>query len=241
MFRLCYPTSNVTEGYKSITGLIAPPETFEVADPLAADNQPKAGMRFCANCNSLIVAKPKILEGKEVCAKCASEAQQKDPAERRRAFLLGLLFGTAAAVLGLAFCTLFGLLTKWDVNYVSLFVGWLVGVGMMLGSNGIRGPRYQFAAVVLTYFSVSLSAIPIYLIPIAFYLPPDFQWTGIWGKLAYWAVASPVLEFRHGFPGLVGLAVLFLGMRLATRITAAQWQDSAIKPVGEKEEPVVRL
>jgi hypothetical protein len=53
-------------------------------------------------------------------------------------------------------------------------------------------------------------------------------------------VASPVLELKHGVSGILGLAVLFLGMRLATRITAAQWQDSAIKPV-EKEEPEIRL
>jgi hypothetical protein len=108
---------------------------------------------------------------------------------------------------------------------------------MMQGSNGVRGPRYQFASVILTYFSVSLSSIPIYLIPIVFWLPPDFQWKGIWGNLAYWAVASPVLELKHGVSGFLGLAVLFLGMRLATKITAAQWQDSALKPVEKKEEP----
>lgn len=231
----------MAEGYKSVTGLIAPPEANEVADPLAPENQPKPGLRYCAVCNRLIVVKPHIVDEKEVCANCAADALKKNPAERRRAFAMGLLFATAAAVLGMAFCTLFGLVTKWDVNYTALVVGWLVGVGMMLGSNGMRGPRYQFAAVILTYFAVSLSSIPIYLIPIVFWLPPDFQWNGIWGNLAYWAVASPVLELRHGIPGFIGVAVLFLGMRLATRITAAEWQDSAIKPAGEKEETEVRL
>ena len=227
----------MAEGYKSITGLVAPPETTEVADPLAPDNQPKAGLCFCTICNSLIVGKPQIFEEKEICAKCAADRLKKSPAELRRAFATGLLFGGAAAVLGMAFCTLFGLLTGWDVNYASLFVGWMVALGMMQGSNGVRGPRYQFASVILTYFSVSLSSIPIYLIPIVFWLPPDFQWKGIWGNLAYWAVASPVLELKHGVSGFLGLAVLFLGMRLATKITAAQWQDSALKPVEKKEEP----
>jgi hypothetical protein len=235
-FLVCYPSANVAEGYKSITGLVAPLATMEPADPLAPDNQPDVRLRFCGICNSLIVGKPQVIEQKETCSKCAEEALKKNPAERRRAFGTGLLFGSAAAVIGMAFCTLFGLLTKLDVNYLALFVGWLVAAGMMQGSNGIRGPRYQFASVFLTYFAVSLSSIPIYLIPIVFWLPPDFRLSSIMGKLAYWAVASPVLELKHGIWGFVGLSVLFLGMRLATRITAAEWQDSAIKPVEKKDE-----
>jgi hypothetical protein len=234
---VCYPSANVAESYKSITGLVAAPATLEPADPLAADNEPKAGLCYCATCNSLIVGKPHIIEDKEICAKCAAEALKKNPAERRKAFVTGLLFGSAAAVLGMAFCTAFGLLTGWDVNYAALFVGWMVALGMMQGSNGTRGPRYQFASVILTYFAVSLSSIPIYLIPKIFWLPPDFRFGSIMGKLAYWSVASPVLELKHGTSGFVGLAVLFLGMRLAARITAAQWQDSAIKRVEKTEEP----
>jgi hypothetical protein len=237
---MCYASAIVAEGYKSITGLVNAPETTEVADPLAPDTQPKAGLCYCAICNSLIVGKPHFVEEKRVCAKCAADRLKKDPAERRKAFGMGLLFGTAAAVLGMALCTLFGLLTGWDVNYAALFVGWMVALGMMQGSNGERGPEYQFASVILTYFAVSLSSIPIYLIPIVFWLPPDFRLGSVLGKLSYWAVASPVLELKHGVSGILGLAVLFLGMRLATRITAAQWQDSAIKPV-EKEEPEIRL
>jgi hypothetical protein len=229
----------VEEGYKSITGLVAPAASSEPADPLAPDNQPDVRLRYCTICNSLIVGKPQMVKKKETCAKCAADAEKKNPAERRRAFAMGILFGSAAAVLGTAICTLFGLLTKWDVNYLALVVGWLVALGMMQGSNGMRGPRYQFASVILTYFSVSLSSIPIYLIPIMFLLPPDFRLSNIMGKLAYWAVASPVLELKHGFSGFVGLAILFLGMRLATRITAAQWQDSALKPVEKKEEPEI--
>lgn len=231
----------MAQGYKSLTGLVIAPESSEVADPLAPGNQTKLGLCYCAVCNSLIVGKPRKVEEKEVCGKCAAEAQKKNPAERRRAFLMGMLFGTAAAVLGMAFCTAFGLLTGWDVNYASLFVGWMVALGMMQGSNGARGPRYQFASVILTYFAVSLSSIPIYLLPIMFWLPPDFRLGSVLGKLAYWAVASPILELKNGVSGFVGLAVLFLGMRLATRITAAQWQDSAIKAGDKKEEPEIRL
>ncbi len=186
------------------------------------------------------MGKPQIVEEKETCAKCAAEALKLNPGERRRRFVSGLLFGTAAAVVGMAICTLFGLLTKWDVNYMALIVGWLVAMGMLQGSNGARGPRFQFASVILTYFAVSLSSIPIYLLPIVFLLPPDFRFGSIMGKLAYWAVASPVQELKHGLPGWVGLAILFLGMRLATRITAADWQDSALN-AEKKEEPAIRL
>jgi hypothetical protein len=231
----------VGEAYKSVTGLIATLDTVEPADPLAPDNHPKIGLSYCAICNSLIVGKPHAVGERETCAKCAAEALNQAPADRHKAFAMGLLFGSAAAVLGLAICTLFGLVTGLDVNFTAMFVGWLVAAGMVQGSNGARGPRYQFAAVFLTYFAVSLSSIPIYLIPIVFWLPPNFKWDGVMSKLAYWAVASPILELKHGLSGCAGLAVLFLGMRMAARITAAQWQDSALKPAEKKEETAIRI
>jgi hypothetical protein len=204
-------------------------------DRYAQDNQPKLGLRYCANCNDLIIGNSQVIEEKHTCLKCAAEVLKLGPEERRKAFVGGLLFGLAAAVLAIAFCTLFGVATGLDVNYTALFVGWLIAAGMMQGSSGARGPQYQFASAILTYFTVSLSSIPIYLIPVVFWLPQDFSWNGIMGKLAYWAVASPMLELKRGISGCAGLAVLFLGMRLATKMTAVRRQDSPLIPEEKKE------
>lgn len=224
------------EVYKSVTGLVAPTAILEPADPLAPEIWRKPGLQYCAFCNSLIVGKPHVIKEKDACTNCAAEGLRQNPAERRKAFVGGLLFGLAAAVLASAFCTLFGVLTHLDVNFTAPLVGWLIGSGMMQGSNGARGPRYQFAAAALTYFTVSLSSIPIYLIPVVFWLPQDFRWDGVLEKLAYWAVASPMLAWKNGLAGCAGLFILFIGMRLATRITRADWQGTSQRSVEKKEE-----
>jgi len=43
---------------------------------------------------------------------------------------------------------------------VALFVGIMVGGAMMHATDGTGGRRYQIAAAVLTYFAVSLAAVP---------------------------------------------------------------------------------
>jgi hypothetical protein len=55
----------------------------------------------------------------------------------------------------------FGILTGLIAGYLSFGVGYLVGKAMMMGSRGVGGLRYQVGAVLFTYASVSMAAIPI--------------------------------------------------------------------------------
>jgi len=93
----------------------------------------------------------------------------------------------------------------------------------MLAGSGQRGGRnYQIAAAILTYLSVSCAAIP------------EILWSlhrreGGIGQisthgyliLARYGIASPFLELSNGFGGIIGLVILFVGIRAAWRITSS--------------------
>jgi hypothetical protein len=78
-------------------------------------------------------------------------------------FIRGLLFGAGGALLGLILYSAVGIMTGLAIGYVSLAVGFIVGKAVLMGSRGCGGRRYQVAALLLTYGSVSLSAVPIAL------------------------------------------------------------------------------
>jgi hypothetical protein len=139
----------------------------------------------------------------------------------------------------------FAITTGLVIGYVSLAVGYIVGKAIKLGSQGAGGRRYQIAAVVLTYAAVSLAAIPIY---ISIYAkerkthqpvqvtqsntdaqqpaehPPAPHRGGVAGailKLGLIGLASPFLDLASDpFHGLIGLVILFVGLKIAWQITA---------------------
>jgi predicted outer membrane lipoprotein len=83
------------------------------------------------------------------------------PKDSHAAFVKALIFGFAGAILGLILYAAFGIITGLMIGYVSLAVGYIVGKAMLMGSGGLGGRRYQIAAVLFTYFAVSLAAIPL--------------------------------------------------------------------------------
>jgi hypothetical protein len=123
--------------------------------------------------------------------------------------------GIAGALAGLALYVIFALTTGLIIGWVSLAVGFIVGKAMRMGSGGVGGRRYQVMAVLLTYFAVSMSAVPI----------EQAHSQSISGKavaeLAMLGIASPILELRDPVQGLIGLIILFVGIRFAWRFTAA--------------------
>jgi hypothetical protein len=83
------------------------------------------------------------------------------PADSHALFTRGLIFGVGGALLGLFLYSAVGIITGLAIGYISLAVGYIVAKAILMGSRGRGGRRYQIAAIVLTYMSVSVSAIPI--------------------------------------------------------------------------------
>jgi hypothetical protein len=118
----------------------------------------KAGS--CFVCNQPIAGMHYRINGEQACATCAEreKAGQSDTATH---YSRALIFGFGAAIVGLIGYATFAIVTGIVIGYLSLAVGWLIGKAMLKGSNGRGGRKYQITAILLTYFAVSMAAIPV--------------------------------------------------------------------------------
>jgi ABC-type antimicrobial peptide transport system permease subunit len=186
------------------------------------------------------------------CPACAESMRGELAKDTHAAFTRALIFGIGAAILGLVLYATFAIVTGIVIGYASLAVGWIIGKAMITGSKGIGGRRYQVVAVLLTYAAVSMAAIPVMIDYARKHprelqtqqqkaapadndnldAPAAQQKTrsesspafGIaLAELALWGLASPFLElFGDPMGGLIGLVILFVGMRFAWRFTTAK-------------------
>jgi hypothetical protein len=182
----------------------------------------QAGTATCKACGRALGATHYQVNGAVTCAQCAERIKQMLPKDSHAALVRGISLGVVGAVLGLLLYVVFALATGLVIGFVSLGVGYIVGKAIVMGSNGQGGRRYQLAAVLLTYMAVSLSAVPI-----ALYQHtrgtgvPSFDISRV-GELAMLGLASPFLDLADVTHGLIGLVILFVGLRIAWRMTAAK-------------------
>ncbi|HTV51018.1 MAG TPA: hypothetical protein VME21_07515 [Steroidobacteraceae bacterium] len=172
----------------------------------------------CAACQQPISGSYFQIRGAPVCAACTQKIQAQIPKDSHAAFVRALLFGIAGAVLGFALYVAFALSTGLVIGWVSLAVGFIVGKAMQVGSRGAGGRRYQVVAVLLTYLAVSMSAVPIAIAQTHHHVDV----AKAIGVLALLGIASPILELRDPVHGLIGLIILFVGIRFAWRFTAGR-------------------
>jgi hypothetical protein len=132
------------------------PPQFATAEYASA-----SGAEVCKSCNQPLSGSYYRVNGSLACANCVAQLQSQLPADTHSRFVKGLLFGFGGAILGLILYSGFGIITGIEIGYLSLAVGYIVGKAIRMGSGGLGGRRYQIAAVLLTYFAVSMSAIPI--------------------------------------------------------------------------------
>ena len=171
----------------------------------------------CAACKQPVGGTYFKIKGAPVCPACTEKIRAKIPRDSHAAFARALVFGIAGAVIGLVLYVVFALATGLIIGYVSLAVGYIVGKAMHMGSGGVGGRRYQVVAVLLTYFAVSMSAVPIAIEQSRLHPVSSGK---VIGALALAGIASPILELRDPVHGLIGLIILFVGIRFAWRFTA---------------------
>jgi hypothetical protein len=162
-------------------------------------------------------------------------------------FMKALMFGFGGALIGLILYSAVGIITGLEIGYVSIAVGYLVGRAIMMGSSGVGGRRYQITALVLTYAAVSLSAVPIGIHQLSkekqqpqstgivsaqgaptvettsSASPEQLSFGGLivaLGYLTVYGLASPLLNLAEPLQGLIGLVILFVGLRIAWKLTA---------------------
>jgi hypothetical protein len=193
--------------------------------------------KICKSCGQPISGTHYQINGAAACANCTQQIQQQLRQDSHASFVRGLLFGFGGAVIGLCIYVVFALATGLVIGFVSLAVGYIVGKAIVMGSKGVGGRRYQVAALLLTYMAVSLSAVPVALSQFAKQRgaqqqaqashsvnvsPPAMRPAKVIGVLTMLGLASPFLALSNPAQGLIGLVILFVGIRIAWRMTGAK-------------------
>jgi hypothetical protein len=203
----------------------------------------------CTLCQQPIATNYYRINGNMACEPCTSQAKPNLPTDSHAAYSRAILYGIGAAIVGMIVYALFEIATGIIIGYLAIGVGYLVGKAMKRGSNGRGGRRYQIAAALLTYASVSLAAIPVAIHSFKNHKPaqtapapsnatsqqfpfpnqpasapePKRQPVNIGMALLTLAglgLASPFLELADGVGGIIGLFILFLGIRAAWSLTS---------------------
>lgn len=99
------------------------------------------------------------VQGADACPACAElrKAHQHIPDP---GLLRPILYGSAAALLGLIVWSTIAISTGKSYGFVAIGVGWLVGRAVRKGTNGHASRRYQILAVILTYLAIAGSFVP---------------------------------------------------------------------------------
>jgi hypothetical protein len=135
-------------------------------------------------------------------------------------FIRAIAFGLVGAVLGAVIYAVFVGATGISIGYLAILIAYMIAKGMTMGSHERGGRKYQITAVVLTYLAVAAAhsmmewwfahqdgPVPLNLHNVV--------------TLAKIGLIYPVYQFDRS-PGsaLIGLFILFIGMRAAWRMTS---------------------
>ena len=132
------------------------PLQFDTATPHVA---PAA---TCGSCSEPIRSVYYEVNANVVCSRCRGklEALLGSTGGMRR-FRRALGFGLGAAIAGSVFYYGFREITGIDFGLVAVLVGFLVGKAVFVGADRRGGRRYQILAVVLTYFAIASTYMPM--------------------------------------------------------------------------------
>jgi hypothetical protein len=198
-----------------MTGMVNDLPSFERAEYGAGSG---VCAEQCVRCRQRFTDRFFLLNGQPLCELCANAAVLAPAEGGDAAFLKAILVGLVAAVVGCVVYAVVEVLTGWTIGYVALAVGWLVGKGMKLASEGRGGRRYQVVAAGLTYCSVSFANLLVILHALRgrqIVVGERFVMLA-----AKYGLMSPFVDLRTGVSGIIGLFILFIGIRAAWALTA---------------------
>jgi hypothetical protein len=137
-------------------------------------------------------------------------------------FTRAILFGLVGAVLGAAIYALFVGITRISIGYLAILVAYIVAKAMTIGSHERGGRKYQVTALVLTYLSLATAHATLVWWFVQKNGPVPFTLRVVI-LLAKYGLIFPVLALEKSpGSGLIGLIILFVGLRAAWRMTSGE-------------------
>jgi hypothetical protein len=200
------------------------------------------GKESCAFCKKPIDDTYYHIRTRVACAKCAqSLAASKARRGGAQEFIAASLFGFGAALAGSALFAVVAYVAHLRLGLLAIVVGFMVGKAVVYGSSGCRGLRFQILAVALTYFSICSSYVPLFVAAAREHrvakiaasrsagetpgtVTPAASAAGLAIALALLtglSLAAPFFELADGLGGIIGLVIVFIGLRQAWHYTRA--------------------
>ena len=169
-----------------------PPLQFDTAVPsIAPSGTFTAQGVTCTACRRAITNEYFDVNGQSVCEGCRTNLAQLTQTPRSWGlFAKAGVFGVVAAILGAILYYAVIAITDFEIGFVAIAIGYMVGWAIRKATANRGGRRYQVLALVLTYWAVGLAYTPI-----SIYLG-DIRGAAIWWSFLVqlgWAVALAVL------------------------------------------------
>jgi hypothetical protein len=178
---------------------------------------------------------------------CADRIQSGQQAAPPISLARSFLYGAGAALGGCILYATVAIVTGLEIGLIAIVVGVMVGKAIRHASHGRGGRPQQILAVVLTYFAITTSYIPVFLYHLAknpqmtqkaqakrqqtqarvaavtpdtaMAKPPRMSAGGAVVILLLFAAAAPFLSLGSGVSGLITLFIIFIGLQKAWKLT----------------------
>jgi hypothetical protein len=143
------------------------PLQFDVAERTAsagASDDPRAPTELvCTRCSAPIMSAYYQVNGDVACVRCRGALDSDESGSRGARVLKAGGLGLLAAIGGSVVYYAIAAITGYELALVAIAVGYGVGRAVRRGSGNRGGRAYQVLAVVLTYFAIVSTYIPLAL------------------------------------------------------------------------------
>ena len=115
----------------------------------------------CVGCRRPLRSEYFDVDGQSTCRSCRDQVARLAETPREwGVFFRACLFGFVAAVLGAIVYYAVIAITNFEIGIVAIAIGYMVGQGIRMATQGRGGRRFQVVALVLTYWAVGLAYVP---------------------------------------------------------------------------------
>lgn len=188
------------------------------------------------------------------CGGCAVQVQgQLAQGAGLRGYLLAILMGSIAGLVGAAIWYGISALTGYMIGLIAILVGYLVGWAVRAGSGGRGGLLFQILAVLMTYFWISAAYVPDLYMSIG---DPTYMDSAEAGalqdspapiKLLYAVFIALCIPFLDPTANLIGILIIGFGLHQAWSmnrkhnvVVAGPYRLHQETPEAEADEPEVQ-
>ena len=115
----------------------------------------------CAICREPIPSTYFVVQSGMVCPRCRGYIGRPATGSPVGRFFLASLFGLGTGLVGTVLWYAVRTMTNRELGFVAMLVGFMVGKAVLKGSGGWGGGGYRVLAVLITYFCIAATFVPL--------------------------------------------------------------------------------